>query len=459
MAVNTDDEKKIYNAEFELKDNAEVLLKITIPKEEVKKEYDSLVKEYCKKIQLNGFRKGKVPPNILIRKFGDSIKEESAENIIKNTLSKVLEDAEYKPLPYGQPELKEKSEFDTDKDFTFEISYDSYPTITLGEYNGLELKKIVYEITDKDIQNELTDLQEQNAIVQEKKDGVVEKDNVVTIDYVEVDDDGNELEQTKREAFSFTVGSGYNLHKIDDDIIGMKKDEEKILEKSYEAEFDNKDLAGRTLKLKVKIQAVKEKKLPELDDELAQDVSEKYKTLDDLKKDLQSKLQEAAENKVREDLIAQIIENVVKSSEIPLPKSMVESELHMRWHNLLNQYKTNEKIMAQELERQGKTKEAILEEWKPKVEEGICSALVVEKMIDQENIEVTNEELNSELENLAQYQNTTLDVIKNYYEKNNLLGNVETMLARKKLFDLLISKAEIKKGKKIKYMDLMQKNY
>jgi trigger factor len=239
----------------------------------------------------------------------------------------------------------------------------------------------------------------------------------------------------------------------------MKKDEEKVLEKSYEPDFENKDLAGRTIHLKVKIRAVKEKILPDLDDELAQDVSDKYKTLEDLTKDIKSRLHDAAEAKVRENLIAQLIEKVVTSSGIPLPRSMVESELSMRWHNLLHQYKTTEPLVIKELEKQGKTKEKVMEEWRPKVEEGICSALIVEKMIDLENIKVTDEEYNTEFERIAQYQNSSAEVIKNYYEKNNLMGNVETMLARKKLFDLLLSNSEIKKGKKVKYVDLMQENY
>ncbi|MBN2533872.1 MAG: trigger factor [Spirochaetales bacterium] len=459
MAVNTEEEKKIYNAQFELKDNSRILLKITIPKEEVKKEYDVLIKDYCGKVQIKGFRKGKVPPDILKRKFGESIRAESEQNMIEKILEDVFKEAEYKPLPYAQPELNNKSDFDIEKDYTFEITYDSYPKITIEKYKDLELKKMIPDITEKDIENELKALQEQNAIIQEKKDSTVEKDNVVTIDYVEIDNDGNEIVPTKREAFSFTVGSGYNLHKIDDDIIGMKKDEEKVFEKTYESDFNIKELAGRTIKLKVKVQAVKEKKLPKLDDEFAQDVGEKYKTFSDLKKDIESRLQEAADNKVRENMISQLIEKVVKSSEIPLPKSMVESELAMRWHKLLHQYHTDERLLIKELEKQGKTKEKVLEEWKPKVEEGICSALIVEKMIELEKIEVTEEEINTEMEKLAQYQNSTIEVMKDYYEKNNLMSNLETMLSRKKLFDLLLSKAEIKKGKKIKYVDLMQENY
>ena len=389
MAIETDDKKKFYDSEFELKENSEVLLKVTIPKEEVQKEYNNLVDKYCKNIQIKGFRKGKVPPDVLKRKFGESIKVESTQNLLEKVLEHVFDESKYKPLPYGDPELKEKSEFDLDKDFTFELSYDSYPEIELGEYRKLELQKINPDITEKDLEKELKALQEQNAIVQEKKDGVVEKDKVVTIDYVEIDSDGNELEKTKREAFSFTVGSGYNFHKIDDDIIGMKKDEEQVIKKSYDRDFEYKELAGRTIQLKVKIGAVKEKNLPELDDELAQDVSEKYETLKDLKKDLKSKLQKAADEKVRENMISQIIEKVVKTSKIPLPKSMIKSELHMRWHKFLHQYHTNEDLVAKELEKEGKTKEKVLEEWKPKVEEGICSALVVEKMIDSEKIEVT----------------------------------------------------------------------
>jgi trigger factor len=459
MATETENKKKFFESHFELKENSEVLLKITIPKEEVQNEYETLVKKYCKTIQIKGFRKGKVPPNVLKRKFGESLQAESSQNLIEKALEQAFEEAEHKPLPYAEPQLKEKSEFDLEKDLTIELTYDCYPDITLGEYKTLELQKITPDISDKDLEAELKTIQEQNAIVQEKKDGVVEKESVVTIDYVEVDDDGNEIENTKREAFSFTVGSGYNLHKIDDDIIGMKKDEEKVLDKNYPEDFEYKELAGKSIHLKVKVQSVKEKILPELDDELAQDVSDDYETLKDLKNDLKEKLKKAADEKVRENLIAQLIEKVVTSSTIPLPKSMVESELKMKWYNFLNQYRADEKLVIEQLQKEGKTKDSVLDEWRPKVEEGIQSSLVVEKMVEEEKIEVTDEDMDKELERIAAMQNSTVDVIKNVYKQQRLMENIKMMLARQKLFDFLLEKVEIKKGKKVKYLDLMKENY
>ncbi|MBN2444606.1 MAG: trigger factor [Spirochaetales bacterium] len=459
MATDTEIKKKFYESHYELKDNAEVLLKVTIPKEEVQNEYNTLVTKYCKSVQIKGFRKGKVPPDVLKRKFGESIQAESTQNLIEKVLDHAFEESKHKPLPYAEPQLNEKSEFDLEKDFTFEITFDSYPEITLGTYKNLEIQKIVPDITDKDLESELKAIQDQNAIVQEKADGIIEKENIVSIDYVELDDDGNEIAKTRREAFSFTVGSGYNLHKIDDDIVGMKKDEEKVLEKSYPEDFEYKDLAGKTIHLKVNIKSVKEKKLPELDDELAQDVSDKYETLADLKKDLKEKLHKAADEKVREDMISQLVEAVVKSSTIPLPKSMVNSELYMRWHKFLQQYRADEALVVKELEKEGKSKEIVLDEWRPKVEEGIRSALVVEKMIDEEKIEVTDEDVAGEFERIAEYQNTTPEMIKEYYEKQKQIDNLKMMLSRQKLFDLLLSQSEIKKGKKIKYLDLMKENY
>jgi trigger factor len=168
------------------------------------------------------------------------------------------------------------------------------PTVKIEDFSGIKIEEPQVEITDEEMNEELKAIQERNAMVLDKKDseGAANGD-IATINYSELDDNGEEIAGSQREGFVFTIGSGENIYKIDDEIIGMKKDDTKEITKTYDADFADKELAGTTKKIKVTVTALKIRDLPELDDELAQDVNEKYKTLDDLKADIKKNLNAA----------------------------------------------------------------------------------------------------------------------------------------------------------------------
>jgi trigger factor len=449
----------ISQKQADLKENSQVLLKVTVPKEEIKKEYDNLIKEYCNKVTIKGFRKGKVPASILIQKFGPELKQETIEKLIQKSLEEAFETVEHKPLAYASPELVDKVELDFDKDFTFQIKYDTYPVLTLGQFKELKVEKPQVEIESDDIERELKSLQEKNSIIKEKEDAQVEKGDVVTIDYVELNEKQEEIEKMKREDFVFEVGTGYNLYKIDDDIIGMKQGEEKVLTKTYDQTIEFSELQGKTIKLKVKVKSVKIKVLPKIDDELAQDISEKYKALDDLKNDIKDKLEKAKEERINEYLAAQLIEQIAAGSTVQLPKTMLEMELEYNWRSFLNQNRTNEKNMNDALAKEGKTKADILKDWQPSVEKNLKSRLIIEEIKSKEKISVTDEEINSEIKIYADNHGMEFEKAKETYTKANMIDVLKESIGREKTFKFLIENSEIKKGKKLKFLDLLQRNY
>ena len=277
--------------EVELLENSQVKLKVHVPTADVKQEYDSIVKEYCEKAHLKGFRRGKVPAEVIIRKLGPSLIDQTRSEVLEKSLSEVFESVEHKPIPYATPEIKSEEALELGKDFSFEVIYDTWPAIELGPYLGIEIDQPEWEITDEDLGRELKGIQEQNALFTDKDQGTVETGNIVNIDYVELDEAGAEQPGTKREAFVFEVGTGYNVYKVDDEVLAMKKGETKVVTKTFPEDFETKALAGKTVMLRVTLNSVKEKKLPEINDELAQDISEKFKTLDDLKADIRKKLE------------------------------------------------------------------------------------------------------------------------------------------------------------------------
>ena len=440
----------------DLLDNAAVNLKVTVPKADVKEAYDRLVSDYSSKVSIKGFRKGKVPPAILIQKFGESLLGETAQKLVEKGLEQAFEKVEQKPLPYSIPELKTELKVELDKPFSFEVVFDTFPEVKVGSYKELEITEPVVAINKEDIDRELAGIQEQNSIVIDKADETVAKDDTVTIDYVELGDDGSEVEESRREGFTFTVGTGYNLYKIDDDIMGMKKGEERILEKEYPQDFEIGELAGRKVQLKVQVTSVKERNLPEIDDELAQDVSEKYETLDDMKADIRSRLEEAAAQRVRERNIDQLLTKIVADSEVPLPESMVRRELGYRWQEFVRQFRSEEKFVLQSLEQQGKTQEDLFDEWRPRVETAIMRRLVLERIAEEERIEVTDEEVDGEIAKEAESQNRPLEEVKSQFVEAQLIDYIRDSIRTRKIYDFLLGASRIKKGKKVKFLDILQ---
>ena len=449
----------IANKDIERLDNSAVKLTVTVEQSALKQEYDDLLAKYAKSAQIKGFRKGKVPASVLERKFGEGIKQEAAANSIEKSLKEIFDEIEEKPLPYVTPELQdEELDPDLDKELTFTVTYDIFPEIKLGEYKGLEIEVPKVTVTKEDEQRELDEIRDRNAVVVDKPDETVAEGDIITIDYAELDEKGEEKEETKREGFVFTVGTGYNLHKIDDDVIGMKKDEEKVLDKEYPEDFEYEDLAGKKIRLKVKVTAVKEKKLPDLDDDLAQDVSEKYESLDDLKKDIRERFEKAAENRLREMKVNKLLDKIVENSEVDLPRSMVEMELQNSWRNFLMRSRMPEDQAEQILSMQGKSKEALLEEWTPQAEQSLKSRLLVNKIIEKEGFEVSEEELDEEMKKQAEANDMSFEQVKEQYSQSNYMEYLKNDILDRKAHDFLIENADIKEGKKVKFLDLMNEN-
>lgn len=448
----------VTDKKVELLEESAVKLTLTVEKEAVKKEYDGLVKKYCKTVHMKGFRKGKVPASVLVQKFGDSIQAETTMNIMDAGLKEAIEDVENKPLPYGTPEVDGDPVVDPEKDFTFTVTYDTFPEIKIENYKGLELEEPACSITAKDITRELEAIQDQNSMVVDKAEGNVEDGNIVNINYHELDDEGNIIEDTKREDFVFTVGSGYNIYQIDEDVKGMAKDEEKVLDKKFPEDFENEALAGTSKKIFVKINSIKVKDLPAIDDELAQDVDDKFETLDDLKKSIKAKLNKQKSTVIEQKLKDSLIDTIMESTEIAVPKSMLQAELDSNWQNFLMQSRMPEEQLLQLLQMQNKTKDDLFEEWKESSMKSIKSYLIINKLQEEEKIEVSDEDIDEEIKVQAENSNMTFEETKDYVNKNGMLEYLRSDLSTKKLFKALIKESKVTKGKKISFLDLTGKN-
>ena len=444
-----------FTKEFKNLEKSAVELTVTIAKKDVAETYENTLKNYVKNAQIPGFRKGHVPANVLERKYGDSIKADTLGTLIDQSFDEIFkEETENRPLPYAQPTMEKAPELDITKDLTYTVKYDVFPKVEVKDFAGVNVKEPQVTITDDDLSDELKTIQERNATVTEKKDGVVEKDNIVTINYVEVGEDGKEIADTKREDYVFTVGSGENLYKIDDEVVGMKKDETKEITKNYKKDFENSDLAGKTVKLNVTVKAVKIRDIPALDDDFAQDVNDKYKTLQDMKDDIKKNMELAVSRRVKELKNNSLLEQLVEKNKFDIPASMLAAELDGRWRMMAQQFQTTPEQLDKMIAASGQSKEAMLNEWTGDSEKMLKSRIIVDSLIRARNISVTPEEIEEQYKRIADEGGMTVEEVKKHYEDPRSKEYLIDDTKENKLYDQLYKEVKVSKGNKISFKDL-----
>ncbi|MCI6810311.1 MAG: trigger factor, partial [Spirochaetia bacterium] len=309
---------------------------------------------------------------------------------------------------------------------------------------------------DAEIDEEIKAMQERNAMVIEKKDNTVEKDNIVTIDYVEVGEDGKEIADTKRQDYVFTVGSGENLYKIDDEILGMKKDETKEITKKFKKDYEDTDLAGKTVKLNVTIKAVKVRDLPAIDDDFAQDCNEKYKTLADMKADIKRNMEVAKDRRIRELKNNSLLEQLVKKNPFDIPASMLAAELDGRWNMMAQQFQTTPEQLEKMIVASGQTKETMLKEWTGDSEKMLKSRIIVDALIRERNISVTPEEIEAQYTKIAEEGGMTVEEVKDHYKDARAKEYLIDDTKENKLYDEIYKEVKVTKGDKLTFKELFE---
>lgn len=446
--------------EIEKLEHSAAKLTVTVAKKDVADSYNETMGKYVKQVQIPGFRKGHVPASVLERKYGEQIKMEAASDLIDKSLNEIFSDEkelDNRPLPYAQPVLEKMPEFDTSKDFVYTVTYDVFPKVDLKgfDFKSVTVKEPQVTVGDAELQEELKGIQERNAVVIDKKDDEkAEKDNIITISIVEKDEKGEEIASTKREEFTFTLGTAENVYKIDDDLIGMKKGESKEVTKKYGKDEKDEELAGKTKTYSVTVKQIKIRNLPALDDELAQDVNEKFKTLDDLKKDIMQKLENARTNKINEIKTNELLSALVEKNPFEIPASMLNAELDGRWRMMAQQFQTTPEELDKMITASGQKKEDMLKEWTGDAEKMLKSRIIVDNLLKERNISVTPEEIESEYQKIADANGISVDEVKQHYADPRSKEYLIDEAKEQKLYKEIFAEVKLGKGDKISFKEL-----
>jgi len=429
-------------------EGSQIDLTMTVDAESLEKAYQEKIQKYSKEIQVKGFRKGKAPLKVIEAKYGDEIRNESTFDRLEEELKDVisgLEDSK-KPLPYSTPTLQDEEKlipFKKDTAVTFTVRYDVYPTITLSQYVDKEVSYVDSEITDADVDKEVEVLRDQNAMVK-VKDGAIENGDIVTIDYYY--EDGKESEA--REDFTFTVGSSYNYYGIDDDVIGMKKGEEKTFEKTYSEENDVEELRGKTINLHVKVDEVKTRELPEVDDEFAQDVKDEYQTVKDMRDGIRKELESHLEIAIKNEKIANLMNIIEGETKFDVPASMVRVECESEWRDRIRSIGFTKETYERYMNSFGITKESALKGMEDGVRAKIRRDLIISEIGKKEDFKVEDEKVKEMVK-------STVGEVKDKDASKFYEDNARDQLVYEKAVEYLLEKNAFKAEKKVPYEEFV----
>ena len=427
------------NCKLEKTKNAnEVKFEITVEAEKFEEAMKKVYFKSAKYFNIPGFRKGKAPMQIVEKYYGPEIFYEDAFNeVAQEALEQAVE--ENKLDVVSRPEVDVK-QMEKGKDLIFTVVMQTNPEAEVSKYKGIEIKKVEYNVTDKDVEHELHHMQEHNSRLISIDDRAVESGDIATIDF-DGSVDGKAFEGGKAENYDLEIGSNTFIPGFEDQVIGMKVDDVKDVKVKFPEEYFSKDLAGKDAVFKVTVHEIKKKELPALDDEFAKDVSE-FDTLDELKADIKAKLEKDNKEKEKYETQDAVIKALCENTKVEIPSGMVEMEVD----NMLKDFEQRLAYQGLKLDQyfkmMGKTEEEVRKEYEPQAIEGIKSRLAIEAVIKAEKIEADDKEIDAKIKEMAKNYGKEKD--EEFLKNENVRNYIKQGIESEKAIDFLVKNAKIK---------------
>ena len=408
---------------------------------EAEKFEDAMKKVYAKTAKyftIPGFRKGKAPMAIVERTYGSSIfYEDTFNELVPDIYDEAIKENKIEAVSRPQIDI---SQMEKGKDLKFTAIVQIKPEVKLGKYKGIELKKIEYTVSDKDVEHELGHMAEHNARLVTVEDRPVEKGDITIIDFAG-SINGVAFEGGTATNQELEIGSNKFIPGFEDQIIGMKVNEEKDINVTFPEDYFSKDLAGKEATFKVTLHEIKKKELPKIDDEFAKDVSE-FDTLADLKADIKSKMEKENEERAKYESEEAAIEAVCKDVEVDIPSGMIETEIDNMVKDIENKLSYQGLTLDQYLKLTNKTMENLRKEFDEQANKAVKSRLVLEAIIKAEDIKPDDKEVEEEVKEMAKnYGRPEDELLKNEGFKNYIVDNMKY----EKAIAFILDNAKMKK--------------
>ncbi len=415
----------------------EVKLSFTVEAEKFEDAMKKVYTKTAKYFNIPGFRKGKAPMQLVERQYGSEIFYEDAFNeLVPEIYDAAIKENNVKAV--SKPDI-DILQMEKGKELIFTATVQIKPEVKVGKYKGIEIKKIEYNVSDEDINHELGHMQERNSRLVSVDDRPVEKGDTTVIDF-EGSVDDVPFEGGKAEGHELEIGSNTFIPGFEDQIIGMKIDEERDINVKFPEEYFSKDLAGKDAVFKIKLHEIKKKELPELDDEFAKDVSE-FDTLEELKNSIKEKIETENKNKEKYETEEEAIKMVCDNTEIDIPSGMIEMEIDNMVKDIEGRLSYQGLKLDQYLQMIGKTETEMRKEFEEQANKSVKSKLVLEAIIEAEKLEASEEEVAEKIKEMAkQYNKEEKELLENEQLKSYIADSMKT----EKAIEFIVKNAKIK---------------
>ncbi|HEU4515157.1 MAG TPA: trigger factor [Nocardioidaceae bacterium] len=409
-------------------------LTVEVPFEELKPSLDAAYKRIAQQINVPGFRKGKVPPMVIDRQIGRGpVLDEAINDALPKLYVQALQDNDIEPL--AQPEI-DITKFEDNESLEFTAEVDVKPEITLPDLEGVEVTVDSYEVTDEDVDTQVKALRERFATLNEVEREAAEGDFVVMD--LKATKDGEVVEGAEVAGMSYQVGRGGMLDGLDEALAGMKAGDEK----TFTSELVGGDVAGMPVEVEVKVTAVKEQELPELDDEFAQTASE-FDTVDELVADVRTRLERGKRLEQAASARDAVLEKVLDLVEIPLPETIVEQELKARRENVQQQLMYAGMNMDQYLESEEQTLEEFESDLEQRTRDAIAAQFVLDEVAKKEQIGVEQQELSEHIFRRAQQSGQDPNEFAKHMVEHNHIPEMVSEVVRGKALAIVVEGAKV----------------
>lgn len=389
------------------------------------------------KINVQGFRKGKVPQAVIERMYGKEVfYEDAANDVIPPAYQEETKNSDL--VIVSQPKI-DVEQMEKGKPFIFTAEVALKPEVTLGNYKGIEVEKIDVEVTEEEVDNEIDRVRTQNGRTITIEDRAVQKDDMTVIDF-EGFVDGVPFDGGKAENYDLVIGSGAFIPGFEDQLIGAEIGKEKEISVTFPEQYHSKELAGKPATFKVTVKEIKVKELPELDDEFAKDVSD-FDTLEEYKADVKAKLLEKKEDDAYDEKENAVIDKIIEASQMEIPDAMIDYQVQGMMDDFSRNLQMQGLSVEQYFQFTGYTRQKMMEEMKPSALKKIQSRLVLEKIVEVENLTATQEDIDQEIADAAAAYNMEADKLREFMGEAEI-EQMKVDIAVQKAADLVVEAAQ-----------------
>ena len=411
-------------------------LTVEVAAEDVEKALQAAYLKQRKQINIPGFRKGKVPRQMIEKMYGPEVfYDEAANNMIPDAYAKAYDESELDIV--SQPKI-EVVQMEKGKPFIFTAEVATKPEVTLGDYKGLKVDKVSTRVTQKEVDEEIEKERERNARTIEVTDRAVQDKDEVTLDF-EGFVDGVAFEGGKGEDYPLTIGSGSFIPGFEEQLIGAEIDKEVEVNVTFPKEYHSEELAGKDATFKCTVHTIKAKELPDLDDEFASEVSE-CETMDAYRAEVKKNIKERKERTGKEKKENQAVDQAIENAQMDIPEAMIEFQVRQMADDFARRIQQQGLTVEQYFQFTGMTAEKMLEEMRPQAEKSIKTRLVLEAIVKAENIEVSDERVEEELTKMAEAYQMEVEKLKEFMGENEK-KQIKEDLAVQEAITLLVNES------------------